>query len=484
MYKHPRDILDVLDEQVRSTALPSDARILTVVGYPRSDIGKGTLVSHLLTMLDDSNVVKFDGLLNTSIDGRFTASDHDDFGLYTAQNPSIEITEENHLLGGTLLRDFIDEFGETNERLTLIPHLQQFFRAQLQRRWWALGRPDYLVLEMGGTPDDAEAEYALAAIRDLKAELGAQCQILLLTELGHNSLFVKSKVTQRGVGELVSRGLVPDVIMAREPHFEQPVTVSERLDFEIQMQERIAERTGIRFKNVISVPYFADPKRTPYRTFLETNLLPLLREPQRHASVLIGTTDPPEIEEWDTLLGSHVDLVSPGALGLDINVGPDASSLPRSSRARARTFSRVSGLPTIASEVGLYIGALGGKPGAAVRTWGGASPTAASNRELFDRLRAQVEPLNDTSCYLERSVTFALPSGEDFHFGHRNFGTIEKRNFARGYQAGQYPIGLVFKYDQYGATWAEMTLEQRRHARVQVTERILAWMTDFVSVKR
>lgn len=290
-------------------------------------------------------------------------------------------------------------------------------------------------------------------------------------------------MTQRGVGELVSRGIVPDVIMTREPHFETPVTVSERLDFEVQMQERIAERTGIRFKNVISVPYFSNPKQAPYRTFLETNLLPLLREPQQHTSVLIGTTDPPEIEEWDTLLGSHVDLVSPLALGLDINIGQDATSLPRSSRARARSFSRVSGLPTIATEVGLYIDALGGKPGAGIRAWGGESPTAANNQELFDRLRAETEPLDDTSCYLERSVTFALPSGEDYHFGHRNSGTIEKRNFARGYQPGQYPIGLVFKYDQYGATWAEMSPEQRREARSKVTDRILSWMSEFVSVK-
>lgn len=484
MYKHPRDVIDVLDEQVRSTAFPPDIKILVVFGYPRSDIGKGTLVSHLLAMLDEPNVIKFDGLLNTNIDGRFTAADHDDFGLYLAQNPAIKITEQNHLLGGTLLRNFINEFGETNERLTLIPHLQHFFRVQLQRQWQALGQPKSLIIEMGGTPDDIEAGYAVAAIRDIKAELGVQCQILLLTELGHNNIFVKSKVAQRGVGELVSRGIVPDIIMAREPYLEKPVSVSERLHFEIQMQERIAERTGIKFNNVISVPYFKGPKRAPYRKFLEANLLPLLQKPQQHTSVLIGTTDQPEIEEWDTLLGAHVNLVNPTVLGIDIDVNRDSSSLARSSHERARSFSRASGLPTIAAKIGLHINALDGKPGGNIRTWGGELPATVNNQELFDRLRSQIEPLEDTSCYLERSVTLALPNGEEYHFRHRNYGTIDKNNFARGYQPGQYPIGLVFKYDQYNATWAEMTPQQKRRARLEVTDRILNWMGDIVSVKR
>ena len=37
-----------------------------VLGYPRSDIGKGTLVAQLLANTEGSDAIKFDGLLNTN----------------------------------------------------------------------------------------------------------------------------------------------------------------------------------------------------------------------------------------------------------------------------------------------------------------------------------------------------------------------------------------------------------------------------------
>lgn len=57
-----------------------------VFGYPRSDIGKGTLVAQLLANTENSDAIKFDGLLNTNANGRHTASGHDDFGIYEAFN--------------------------------------------------------------------------------------------------------------------------------------------------------------------------------------------------------------------------------------------------------------------------------------------------------------------------------------------------------------------------------------------------------------
>lgn len=483
MYRRPREALDALDEQVRTTNLPPVTKLVVVFGYPRSDIGKGTLVSHLLPLLENSNVIKFDGMLNTDIDGRFMIAGYDDFGLYAAQSPELRITKNNHLLGGTLLHDFITKYAESREHLTFIPHLERFFRLELQKRWKALGEPQHLVVEMGGIPDDPETNYALSAIRELKVQLGIQCQIMLLTELGHNNLFAKSKVAQRGVSELVSRGIVPDIIVTREPHMDHVVSVSERLNFEIQMQERIAERTGITFNNIVSMPYFTEPRNTAYREFVEKNLLPLIQEPVKYPQILLGTTDQPEIEEWEMLLGEQFNLTSPQALGLDIEIASDDSSTQRSSHARARSFSRLSGLPTITSETGLYINALSGRPGAGVRTWGGQLSTPMSNEEIFNYLRTQVEPLEDTSCYLEGSITVVLPNGEEYHMNTRDYGVILKDKLAKGFTQGQYPLGQVFRHDKFGATWAEMTPAQRRQARKERLDRIFGLLSDSVTAK-
>jgi hypothetical protein len=131
-HKLLRRVVDSLNEEIRMTNLPPVVKLFVVFGYPRSDIGKGTLVSHLLPLLEDSNVIKFDGLLNTDLDGRFTDRGHDDFGLYVAQQPDLQISKLNHLMSGNLFRDFIAQYAETNERLTFMPHLELFFRLELQ----------------------------------------------------------------------------------------------------------------------------------------------------------------------------------------------------------------------------------------------------------------------------------------------------------------------------------------------------------------
>ena len=78
-----------------------------VLGYPRSDIGKGTLVAQLLSVTPNSDAIKFDGLLNTNANGRHTAVGHDDFGVYEKFNKGRRWGREHYLLGGELYRDFI-----------------------------------------------------------------------------------------------------------------------------------------------------------------------------------------------------------------------------------------------------------------------------------------------------------------------------------------------------------------------------------------
>ena len=96
-----------------------------VFGYPRSDIGKGTLVAQLLANTENSDAIKFDGLLNTNANGRHTASGHDDFGINEAFNAGKRWGREHYLLGGELYRDFIKEYGE-NENLQINPHLSMY----------------------------------------------------------------------------------------------------------------------------------------------------------------------------------------------------------------------------------------------------------------------------------------------------------------------------------------------------------------------
>jgi inosine/xanthosine triphosphate pyrophosphatase family protein len=174
------------------------------------------------------------------------------------------------------------------------------------------------------------------------------------------------------------------------------------------------------------------------------------------------------------------ELTTPQELKLDIEIGSDNSSIQRTSHARARSYSRMSSLPTITAEAALYINALGGRPGAGVRTWGGQLSQPMSNEEIFNYMRAAVAPLDDTSAYIEGSITVVLPNGDEHHLRTRDYGVIDKDKLAKDFEAGQYPIGQVFRHDSCGATWVDMTAAQRRQVRQEKLDRVLGVLSESV----
>ena len=86
-----------------------------VLSWPRSDIGKGTLVAQLLATVVDSDAIKFDGLLNTNANGRHTARGHDDFGVYEKFNPTREFGREYYLLGRRAVPRFYNRIWRKRE---------------------------------------------------------------------------------------------------------------------------------------------------------------------------------------------------------------------------------------------------------------------------------------------------------------------------------------------------------------------------------
>jgi hypothetical protein len=142
-----------------------------VLSWPRSDIGKGTLVAQLLATVVDSDAIKFDGLLNTNANGRHTARGHDDFGVYEKFNPTREFGREYYLLGGELYRDFITEFGE-NENLQIAPHFSYFVEAKILETWRANGAHKNIFIEVGGLISDPKsARFSRESFRGWRKSL-------------------------------------------------------------------------------------------------------------------------------------------------------------------------------------------------------------------------------------------------------------------------------------------------------------------------
>ena len=95
------------------------------------------------------------------------------------------------------------------------------------------------------------------------------------------------------------------------------------------------------------------------------------REPER-SRLLLATSNAGKLAEYRRLLGqSGVELVSPGDIGLDLEVDEDGATFLANSQKKAREFATASGLSALADDSGLVVDALGGEPGVESARYGG-----------------------------------------------------------------------------------------------------------------
>ncbi len=80
--------------------------------------------------------------------------------------------------------------------------------------------------------------------------------------------------------------------------------------------------------------------------------------------LLIATGNKGKIKELRTLLaGLELDLLTPGDIGLDLDVLEDGQNYEENAGKKARAYSQASGYVSLADDSGLEVDALGGAPG-------------------------------------------------------------------------------------------------------------------------
>ena len=252
LYENNKTIRE-LNEIISKNHPGEDVQFYFVFGYPRSDIGKGTLIAQLLNCVPKSDAIKFDGLLNTNENGRHTASGHDDFGIYEQFNPGRKWSREHYLLGGELFRDFINKYGE-NENLQMSIHFSKYVESVIYKMWNNIGKPQTLFIEVGGLISDPEVGPIFTPIvqRMQKKNL---CKVILITELQYGD-YIKTKEIQEAYRLFLSKNINPWLIMMREPIELQCASTDERLEFERVVSTKIRSNFNEDFLNIISIPYF------------------------------------------------------------------------------------------------------------------------------------------------------------------------------------------------------------------------------------
>ncbi len=173
--------------------------------------------------------------------------------------------------------------------------------------------------------------------------------------------------------------------------------------------------------------------------------------------LLVATNNPHKIAELGAILaGLPVTLVTPGEIGLDLDVEETGQTLEENAILKATAFARASGLPALADDSGLEVDALGGDPGVRSRRYAGEHASDEMRIALLlERLRGVPEA--------QRTARFrcvmALATAEGL------VGTVQGTCEGRiaGAPRGRHGFGYdpIFWLPERGQTMAELTPEEK-----------------------
>jgi len=173
-------------------------------------------------------------------------------------------------------------------------------------------------------------------------------------------------------------------------------------------------------------------------------------------SLLVATTNAGKLAEIRRILPTETRLVTLADLADSTEVVEDGESFRANAEKKALTFARRTGMVTLADDSGLEVDALGGAPGVRSARFAGENATDGENNEELLRRLLGVPERKRTSRF-RCVLAVATPDGEVRFAEGRCEGTILER--PQG--SGGYGYDPVFYVPDLGATFAEITADQR-----------------------
>jgi XTP/dITP diphosphohydrolase len=180
--------------------------------------------------------------------------------------------------------------------------------------------------------------------------------------------------------------------------------------------------------------------------------------------LLLGTTNIAKINLYQSILtdsGLKIFSLSDFPQLTNLQIKEGLESLQKNSITKARVFAKASGIPTLGDDTGIFIPALGGKPGIAPRRWGGLLPNSISDEEWLKFFLKQIGPLkkDDLKCYRQQVSAISLPNGRFGSFEITIRGRITKQKRAKTFVNGS-PFSAYFYLDDYCCYFSELSKKQ------------------------
>lgn len=174
-------------------------------------------------------------------------------------------------------------------------------------------------------------------------------------------------------------------------------------------------------------------------------------------SLLIASNNPHKVSEIKLILNSDkIKIFSLAELGILEEVAETGNTLRENALIKASSINKISKIPTISDDTGLFVEALDGRPGVFSARYAGEKATYRENRiKLLNKLNDFAPEYR--AAYFESVICFYLNEKENYFFNGICRGKIifeEKGEGGFGYDSLFMPTG-------FEKTFAEMTDEEK-----------------------
>lgn len=273
---------------------PFKPKLVFVTGGVVSSLGKGIAAASLAAILESRQlkvtILKLDPYLNVD-PGTMSPFQHGEvFVTDDGAETDLDLGHYERFLDTRMTRDNNVTSGQIYDRVIskerrgeylgatvqVIPHVTDEIKHSIMH----FSKFDLVLVEIGGTVGDIESLPFLEAIRQMRAEFGAENTLFIhLTLLPYIATAgeIKTKPTQHSVKELRSIGIQPDILLCRS---QEPIADSER--------KKISLFTNVEYDAVISCPDVASIFEIPLilqKQNLDNIILNKLHIQAKHANL-------------------------------------------------------------------------------------------------------------------------------------------------------------------------------------------------------
>ncbi len=171
--------------------------------------------------------------------------------------------------------------------------------------------------------------------------------------------------------------------------------------------------------------------------------------------LLVATTNGGKQAEFRRLLaGLPAEVVTPDAIGLDLDVPEPYDSYAENAAAKAAAFARASGLISVADDSGIEVAALGWGPGVRSARWAGEKGREA------DRMLEAMEAVDDRRARMVCALAIGIPVARGEPSAEIFTGVMEGSITTERRGAGGFGYDPVFLVDGRSTT-AELPVGEK-----------------------